>query len=627
MWSGLFTVDPLTWTLSVLAAAAGAFISGRVRNDLTALLLLLTLAAGGVITVPQALSGFSNPVVIMIASLFVVGTGIFQTGLASSAGQILLNLSRGNERILLILIMILTALMSGFMSNTGAVAVLLPVVVSAAVKIESPASRFLIPLAYGSSIGGSLTLIGTPPNLIASQTLADSGYSAFHLFSFTPLGISALVTALLYLTLTGRRILPSNGGRGKKENKSTGRELEELWKIHKDIHVYEVSKNSPAAGKSLRELSFPASFFTGVLRIDRYASTKMARRILRPAHRIFSERNEIEALPDTVIRHYDRLWLQGHPENVRRLAKQYDLKEVTDTDKSLVSGLYGLVEILIPPLSVYHKSSLFRMQFREKYGLNALAVRRGGTIWQENISRKELRHGDAILAQGPWDKIELLAKNESDLVVVGRPVVQWRNASGEGKALLALSILLAMGIVMAFELIPAVFAALGAALAMILTRCIRSMRDAYRKISWESVVLIAAMIPVSDALKNTGVTDLLVNHIIINSYGQSPWMLLAGIYITVMIISQFISNTATAVIFAPIALQAAVSGGYDPHPFLAAVGISASMAFSSPVASTANALVISAGSYRFSDFLKVGIPLQLAVAALIIFLLPQLFPF
>ncbi|MFN7252262.1 MAG: SLC13 family permease [Anaerobacillus sp.] len=612
----------LLLTFVILLITTLIFMLGKIRADLVAMCSLLALLLTGIITTGEALAGFSNSLVIMIAGLFVVGGGIFRTGLASLSGNYLLKFAGNSETKLLLILMILVALLSAFMSNTGTVAVLMPVVISLALGMRKSPALFLIPLAFASSLGGVLTLIGTPPNLIVSQILVDNGYQRLGFFDFTPVGLVALFTGIVFLMTIGKKLLPKGDSkeRFRSQKEISPLELADFFHISDQLYRVKVQPLSPLINKQLRELQLPRLYHVGIIHIERRNGDKT--KLAGVQH--------LPATSETIIKENDILYVQGTIEDIERFKKDYLLlfnKEEHASPTNLVSRDFGVAEVLLTPQSSFINDTIADLNFREKYNLNILGINRKGKYQLRNWARQSLKFGDALLVQGKWTDLELLAKDTEDVVVLGQTKEQASMAAASGKAPIAAAIMLGMLIMMTLEIVPAVTAVLIAAVLMIITGCLRNMEDAYGRINWESVVLIAAMLPMATALEKTGgvlyLSDLIIG--ILGIYG--PIALMGGFYFSTMLFSQFISNTATAVLFAPIAITTAINVGASPYPFLIAVSVAASMAFATPVASPTNALVMTAGGYKFSDFVKVGVPLQIVIWIVMMFTIPYFFPF
>ncbi|WP_416149761.1 SLC13 family permease [Salipaludibacillus sp. HK11] len=614
----------LMLTFIVLVVTTVFFAWGKLRSDVVALLSLLTLLLLGIITTEEALSGFSNSLVIMIAGLFIVGGGIFRTGLAEAAGKQTMKLGRGKPFLLLIMLMILVAVLSAFMSNTGTVAVLMPVIISVSMKMKISPSRFLMPVAFASSLGGVLTLIGTPPNLIASQTLADYGYERLSFFAFTPIGLVALTTGIIFLALFGRKLIPERiAVRGDDSAEATPGELMKLYGLNDKIYQIVIPlDNDQLTGERLKELKLTNRFGIYILTIERKWRDK---RTFQPKH------IRKPAGANTVLKKGDVINIEGPKENVDHFAATYGLTIHSKTEReingSLVDAELGVAEILLTPHSKFLNEQVCDLEFRDKYGLNIVGMNRKGRYFFQQWGNEKLQFGDALLVQGNWNKIELISKEFQDVVVVGQPTEHASDAKANGKAPIAAGIMIVMLVMMTFEIVAAVTAVMIAAMAMVLTGCLRNMDEAYSRINWESVLLIAGMLPMAIALEKTGGVQHL-SDIFIKVLGElGPLAVVAGFYFFTMLFSQFISNTATAVLFAPIAITTAIQLGVSPYPFLIAVSVAASMAFATPVASPPNALVMTAGGYSFMDFIKVGVPLQVILFIVMMIAIPLFFPF
>lgn len=594
------------------------FIWGKIRSDLVAVMSMLALVLTGLITVEDALAGFSNNIVIMIAGLFVVGAGIFRTGLAEMAGRMVVKWAKGSETKLLVMLMLLVAVLSAFMSNTGTVAVLIPVIMSVAASMKLSPSKFLMPVAFASSFGGVLTLIGTPPNLIASQTLAEYGYDRLAFFDFTPLGIITIAVGVLFLLFFGKYLVKGNAGAGAGEGAAASpEELMSFYKLSGKLHQVKIGSESNLIGEELQDLRLPDKYNVYALHIDRKYRDKSLRTRTR----------QISAKADTEIKQDDTIFMSGSKKDVDRFAKDADaLVEKQGEEETLVGRRIGVAEILFTPHSKFLNRQIKDVNLRETFGLNIIGMNRRGKYFFEDWGGKKIEFGDALLVHGQWKDIEEIAKEEQDVVVVGKTGEQASQAKASGKAPVAAVIMLAMLTLMTFEIFAPVTSVLIAAVAMVLTGCLRNMNDAYSRINWESVILIGAMLPMATALEQTGGV-LFLSDLFIDTLGAlGPLALMAGFYISTMLFSQFISNTATAVLFAPIAITTAVQVGVSPYPFVIAVAVAASMAFATPVASPPNALVMTAGGYSFMDFFRAGLPLQIVLFIAMMIGIPIFFP-
>ncbi len=613
-------------TLAVLIIASMLFISGKVRSDLVAVGALIALMLCDILTPAEALSGFSNSVVIMMVGLFVVGGGIFQTGLAKMVSSKMLQLAGTNETRLLVMIMIVTSAIGAFVSNTGTIAVMMPIVVSLAMSAGTNPGRLLMPLAFASSLGGMLTLIGTPPNLVIQETLQAAGYTAVSFFTFTPVGLVCIVVGVLSLLFL-RRFLPKNERNADDDRQ--GRSLLDLvqqYQLRQNLYRVQVGADSSVCGKRLHELDISAKHGLNIIEVRRKISAK---------NQFFKTINQEIAGSHTVIEEEDILYIHGPFENVQAFALESGLemmdRRIPENKKAAGSEQYatedvGIAEVMLTPTSRLINRLIKESGFREKYHVNILGIQRKDHYLLHNLKEEKMRFGDAMLVQGTWRDIARLA-TEPDVVVVGQPNEEARKVTMDNKAPIAAGIMGLMVLLLISELIPAVSAVMIAAVLMVAFRCVRSMEDAYKTINWESVVLIGGMIPMSIAIEKTGAAALLSDGMVNLLGGQGPLILLAGVYFTTSMLTMFISNTACAILLAPIALAAALQLGVSPYPFLFAVSVGASMCFASPFSTPPNALVMSAGRYRFSHYIKVGLPLQIIMGIVMVAVLPLFFPF
>ena len=615
-------------TIIILIIAAILFVNGKIRSDIVALCALASLLIFHILTPEEALSGFSNSVVIMMVGLFVVGGAIFQTGLAKMISSRLLKLAGKSERRLLLLVILVTAAIGAFVSNTGTVALMLPIVVSLAASAGTSPGRLLMPLAFASSMGGMMTLIGTPPNLVIQEALISGGYGELSFFSFLPVGLVCLAVGILVLMPLSKLFLSN---KEKKKAKRTGKTMQELIKeygISSNLFRVQVNDTSTLLGKTVMELDVRREYSLNILEIRRGDSSK---------HRFLKTITQRMASQDTALSAGDMLYVMGDFDNVSRFAEDYSLaiidghttEEADGTSGSLDFYDIGIAEILIMPNSRLSNRTVKEIDFRNKFNVNVLGIRRKNEYLLQDLGNTQVHGGDVMLVQGTWANIERISREDADWVVLGQPLAEAAKVTLDYKAPIAAVIMLLMIAMMVFDFIPVapVTAVMIAALLMVLTGCFRNVEAAYNTINWESVVLIAAMLPMSNALEKTGASALISNSLVswLGDYG--PFALMAGVYFTTSLLTMFISNTATAVLLAPIAMQSAVQMGVSPVPLLFAVAVGASMCFASPFSTPPNALVMHAGQYTFMDYVKVGLPLQIIMGIVMVFVLPLLFPF
>ena len=608
----------MTITLIILAATITLFISGRIRADIVALAALTLLILLGVLTPEEALAGFSNPVIIMMVGLFVVGGAVLQTGLAKLVSQRILAIAHGSDTLMFLLVVFVTASIGAFVSNTGTVALMMPIIVSMAAQSRTNTSQLLMPLAFASSMGGMMTLIGTPPNLVIDETLREHGHEGLKFFSFLPLGLICLAVGVIVMLPLSRIFLRKKQRDTGDDNSKSLDSLADEYNISHNISAFRIGKRSSIAGKSVSQLNLRAEYGITILEIRNEKSRHNT--LLR---------NVTQDLPtpQRTLAEGDILYLHGTSEQITRFAEESRI------DRQETSGLdfydLGIAEIVVMPQSRLVGQTLRTLRFREKYEVNVLGIKRADEYLSEHLPETKFHAGDVLLIQGRWDNINNIGSDENGWVLLGQPKEMAERVTLNYKAPLAAAIMLLMVAVMVFDFIPVapVTAVMAAGVLMVLCGCFRSVASAYKTINWESIVLIAAMMPMATALEKTGTSEL-ISHSLVASLGTiSPMILLAGIYFTTSLLTMFISNTATAVLMAPIAYSAAAEIGVNPMPLLFAVSFGASMCFASPFSTPPNALVMHAGNYTFTDYVKVGLPLQIIIGIVMTIVLPLLFPF
>lgn len=604
----------MTATLIILALSAILFVSGKMRSDLVAVCSALALVLTGVLTPEEALAGFSSPIVIMMTGLFVVGGGIFSTGLAKRIGTGILGLAGTSETRLFILLMLTTAVVGAFVSNTGTVALMLPIVVSMARGAGLSPSRFLMPLAFAGSMGGMLTLIGTPPNLIVRDALVGAGYAPLGFFSFTPIGIVCIVVGTVLLLPLSRRFLKGRIASASTRSGKSLQQLTEEYKLAQDLHCLQISENSSMVGHTLKELDVRRHYGITILEVRR---SSLQGRALRKLEQ-FAMGNERLIVGDV-------LYATGTVEQIDHFASELQLSEM-ETSRNEGGGTLnfydvGMAEILVLPASTLVGQTVEQTGFRSTYGLNVLGIRRHTTYLLDDLKDQRIHASDIVLVQGRWSNItKLNGRDGQEWVILGQPLEQAAKVTLDYKAPLAALIMVLMVVLMAFDFIPIapVTAVMIAAVAMIFTGCLRSVEAALKTINWESIILFGAMLPMSTALEKTGSSQLISQSLVDVVGGHGGMLLIACVYVATSLMTFFISNTVTAVLMAPIALQAAQAEGLNAVPVLLAVTVAASMCFASPFSTPPNALVMSAGGYKPIDYIKVGLPLQVVIGIVMV---------
>ena len=637
----------MTITLIILVITVAMFIWGRVRADIVALTALAALLVLGILTPAEALAGFSSPIVIMMIGLFVVGGAIMQTGLAKLTGNKLMALSRGNETITFLLVMLVTSFIGAFVSNTGTVALMMPIIMSIAAGSGMQSSRFLMPLAFAGSLGGMLTLIGTPPNLVIDEVLTAAGYQPLAFFSFFPVGIIVIAIGIIVLMPLSKIFLSKSQGNKKKKNAKSLDDLVDEYRLLDNLHRYIVPSSRTSAardengnqldivGKTLKELSIQKKYGVSIIEIRNEKKSRLG---------LVKDVNQNMAKSSSTIQVHDTLYIIGDEQKMQRFAQDYGLRKMKDVKIDFYD--LGLTEIVVMPTSNFAGLRIGDANLRKRFGINVLGVKRGGSSSSSSSSSSEggrgsneyitdnliaakLHVGDMLLVQGEWTNLAHLTADTSNWVVLDQPEKAADKVLLDYKAPVAAAIMLLMIAMMVFDFIPVapVTAVIIAGLLTVFAGCFRNVEAAYKTINWESIVLIAAMMPMSTALEKTGASALVSQGLVDSLGAMGPTALLAGIYFTTSLMTMFISNTATAVLMAPIALVAAQQVGVSPYSFLFAVTLGASMCFASPFSTPPNALVMKAGGYTFMDYVKVGLPLQVIIGVVMTFVLPLLFEY
>jgi di/tricarboxylate transporter len=606
----------------ILAATIVLFVSDRLRLDITALLALLALTLTGILTPSEAAAGFGDTTVLLIAALFVVSDALLQTGIAEAMGRWLGRVAGTSERRILVTMMLVVAPISAFVSSTGAVAIMLPVVVAVANRAGISPSRLLLPLAYTALIGGMLTLIGTPPNIIASEARAGAGRGAFGFFSFTPIGALVLGAAIIFLTTIGQRLLPDRIEPARTPVSTDQLSFEELaaaYRVQGALTRVRVRPDSPLIGQTIAESGLADTYQTTVLAVHTWPPGAAMPGPTRPV----TAATRFEA--------GDLLDVHMPVDRVPQLAGAYGLDPASPNDGLPAHRDLVYLEVALTPRSRFIGQTIVEADVRNRFGVSVLGMQRLGQVIDGDFTSEPLRFGDTLLVAGPAATLAPVVREQryyGDFVVATVPseLEEQAGAPLSPRWPLAIAIVVAMLMVMVTNLLPTMIAALLAALALALTGCVR-LNTVYTRMSWESLVLIAAMLPMATALAKTGGAALIAT-VLVDSMGAfGPLALLAGIFLLTSVLSQFISNTATAVLVMPIALQAGVGLKIAPEPLLMTAAIAASTAFATPVASPVNTLVLAPGGYRFADYARVGVPLQVLALLVCIAVVPLLFPF
>ncbi|MFV3402441.1 SLC13 family permease [Pseudomonas sp. NY15463] len=605
----------LLWVLGLLCVVVILFIINRPRMDVVALLVILVLPLSGILSVEQALAGFSDPNVVLIAALFVIGEGLVRTGIALRIGEWMSERAGNSEARLLVLLMLAVAGLGSVMSSTGVVAIFIPVVLSIAARLKLSPSRLMMPLSFAGLISGMLSLVATPPNVVVHSELVRHGQAGFSFFSFTPFGLVVLVLGIGYMLLTRHWLKGEVRKDGRTETRRTLLDLVLDYKLSGRERRLRIRPHSPLIGHTLGELALRTRHGANVIGIER--QHKFTTRV-------------ISADSATLLQQGDILLLDlfANRDDLRNLCQTMRLEPLHFKAAYFIdqSQELGMAEVSLPPGSQLIGKSILELAFRTRYDLNVVGLRRDQLAIDEQLVEEKLRLGDTLLVVGPWKAVRQLQAKPRDFLVLSLPAEVDQVAPARTKAPLALLSLAVMVALMVSGLVPNVLAALIGCLLMGAGRCI-DMNSAYRAIHWQSLVLIVGMLPFALALQKTGGIDWVVSGLVNVLGGAGPQAMLACLFALTAVIGLFISNTATAVLMAPVAVSTAQQLGLSPYPFAMTVALAASAAFMTPVSSPVNTLVLGPGQYRFADFVKLGVPFTLLVMAVTVVMVPWLFGF
>ena len=583
----------------VLGAAILLFAWGRPRADIVALLVVLALMLSGVLTPEEALAGFGASVVIMIAAMFIVSEAMVNTGITHRLGEAVLRLGGASEARLIVLVMVIAGGIGAFMSSSAIVAMLIPVVLGISDRTGLDRKRLLMPLAVAGLSSGMMTLIASSPNMIIEGILRDHHLAPLHFFSWAPFGVAVLAAAILFM-LAARGLLAGKpaGTRTAARRPPGIVDLLTAYGLEGRWHRLHLPLNSPLCGQSV----------AGARLRNRYGCLVVA----CERHRDGALRT-LPALPETVFEPGDAIAVVAEPPYVAVMAGALGLRPEAELDeRHRYESLQelGAAEIMLAPESKLVGKTLGQLEFRGNYRVTVLAVRHRGESVTTNLGETPLDFGDTLLVWGAWEDVRRLGEDRENFVVLALPAEYQERLPARGRAPFALLILAAMIAVMSFGALPNVATVLIAALLMLATGCVR-VDAMYRVISWKTLVLIAGMLPLATALSKTGATTLMANHLVATLGSLGPFAMLGVLFLVTAVVGLFISNSATAVLIAPIAIEAAQALHVSPQAFAMTVSIACCAAFVTPVSSPVNMLVMEPAGYSFGDFVKVGLPLLL----------------
>jgi di/tricarboxylate transporter len=613
-------LTPVGYTGAIVVLAIVLFVWNKLPVVVVALLTTLALWATGILTIGQALAGFGDPAVIFIAALFVVSAGLEMTGVTAWAGQRLIAWAGEESRTrLLVLMMSLVSLLTALISLNGAVASLLPVVVVLAVRLKRHSSQLLMPLVFAAHAGSLLALTGSPVNVLVSEASMDAGANGFGFFEFALVGLPLLIGNMVIIVLFGERLLPHrNGATMPADFSRHAKTLVEQYGLASGVHQLRIRATSPLVGTNGTDIDFTE--FSG-LQLVALQDGETTAPLRRPQ-----------------LKDGDYLLIRGDAEQAAQFAERKHLAfrekdENSDPGhNSLFNKQSGLAEVVIPPRSGLIGRTVFPGMVTESGDLIILAIQRGANdvaTEDEGLGKNNgvaLQAGDTMLLQGTWRALDVRLA-DPDVLVVSSPDLVRRQAVPMGPgAYQAVAILVAMVALLATNIVPPVVAGLLAAGAMILCG-IMSVEQSYRAIGWTTVILVAAMMPLSTAMVETGAAKMLADRLVSMVGGAGPYALLAGLFVLTAVLGQLISNTATALIVIPIGVAAAVTMGISPRPVLMSTAVAAAGAFLTPIATPTNLMVMGPGGYEFSDYWKLGLPLLIWFFFVAVFFVPMIWRF
>lgn len=606
----------LIWVLSLLAIAVVLFATGKVRMDAIALMVIVAFVLSGTLTLNEAFSGFSDPNVILIAALFIIGDGLVRTGVATKMGAWLVSVAGNSETKMLIYLMLTVAGLGAFMSSTGVVAIFIPVVLSVSARMNTSPSRLMMPLSFAGLISGMMTLVATPPNLVVNSELLREGLHGLSFFSVTPIGLVVLILGIVYMLAVRFMLKTDNGDSARDGRKrSTFRDLIREYHLTGRARRLAIRPGSPMIGQRLDDLKLRERYCANVIGVERW---RRFRRVIVNVNGVSEFRARDVLLIDMSASDVDLRQFCGE-----QMLEPMVLRGEYFADQALD---VGMAEVALIPDSEMMGKTVREIAFRTRFGLNIVGMKRDGKAMDGSVVDEPLQLGDILLVVGNWRQIALLAKRGRDFVVLNMPVEVDDASPAHSQAPHAIFCLVLMVALMLTDEIPNPIAAIIACLLMGKFRCINA-ESAYKAIHWPSIILIVGMMPFALALQKTGGVDLVVKGLMDVAGGEGPYLMLGCLFVMCAAIGLFISNTATAVLMAPIALAAAKSMGVSPYPFAMVVAMAASAAFMTPVSSPVNTLVLGPGKYSFSDFVKIGVPFTILVMVVCVLLIPVLFPF
>lgn len=599
----------LILTLVVLAGVVFLLVTNLVRNDIVALGIILVMMGAKILTIPEALSGFSSHVVLIMACMFIIGETIVHTGIAQRFGEAIIRYGGVNETKLLAMIMAAACSIGAFMSSTATAAIFIPITLSVAEKAKINPKRLLLPLAVASLISGMMTLVATTPNIIVNNALRELNQTPLTFFGFTPFGVLVLILAVLFMIFFGQNMLAPKIAPVEEKRQRTINDLMAGYGIAQNEYLMRVPKGSRLVDRNVVRMQIGAQYHVNLLAMK---GVRDGKRTILAAH------------PEVVFHEDDLLLFIAAPENAARFAEDFNLESLEHlpmrSHRRQFFQVVGVAEVMLTPDSNLIGKTLKEIGFQSQYHCLVLGVRRKDSTLTDHIGEIPLKFGDVLLICGAWEEILRLGQNRDQYLLLTIPHDYREVVPGRNREKMALSILAVMVGLMAFEILPPVTAILGATLGLILTRCVK-ISNIYTVIDWPTLVLIAGILPLVLALQKTGIITL-VSAGFLELFGEAPPLLvLAGLFILTSMLGIFMSNAAVAVLIAPLAIGVGIKLNISPQACAMTVAIACSAVFISPLGSPVNMIVRAPGGYSFSDYLKTGLPLLFLSLVATLFLL------
>lgn len=607
---------PLYFVLALLGGAVFLFIQNKIRMDIVALLVMLAFSLSGILTVQEVFAGFSDPNIILIALLFIVGEGLVRTGVAYQVSESLMKAANNSETKVLVLLMLAVAGLGSFMSSTGVVAIFIPVVLVICQQMNISPKRLMMPLSVAGLISGMMTLIATAPNLVVNAELVRADAGRFSFFSFTPIGLIVLVLGILYMLVARRWLSSSEENVVEVSERHSIQDLIANYNLRERTKRFVVRSNSTFIGKTVEELHLRSNYSLNILAIERWKR--------------FRPEFLSAGLGKTELREKDILLVDvADPElDLVEFCQQHHLEpaEIRGANFNEQTKSMGMVEITpIPEGSVIGKSAV-DVHFRSRFGLNIIGIKRQGELLQGNLVEIPIEMGDILLVVGDWKLIQQFRDKTKAFFMLSYPSEIEKAVPARSQSWHAIFSVGVMVALMVTGIVPNVVAALIACLMLGKFRCVDA-KSAYGSVHWSSLILIVGMMPFSMALQKTGGVNLAVDFMINTVGAMGKHWILVSLFVLCATVGLFISNTATAILMAPIAITMAQQLGLSPMPFAMTVAIASSAAFMTPISSPVNTMVLGSGNYKFSDFVKIGVPFTILVMLTTVFCIPLLFPF